>query len=444
MFITVEDFVIAFFYHIVFMSIVATVIGSAIFILRKVLRKKFSPSCIYLMWMVFIFSLIIPVVIPSKFSIYNYIDLDVSETLNSDYNAFEVYNYEEIKNHLVVTDTNNNMDMLFSKYLRRAFSYSWLVLALVKIYGVFDIKRILLDNIGDEEFEDERIYKILEKCKKKLNINKDIKVIKQSFIREPSTFGIFDVRILLTENMLILSDDSIEDIFMHELSHYKRKDNVMNFAILFIKAIHWFNPFLNKMFEAMKVDLEYATDEMAVASFDADARKDYCKTLVKVAGLQSKKIEVVVGISSEKQSLINRLELISLREDFDKHYKITMIFTFLIIINLCLIFFPTSYAKNGFPDVYLKLENGESVELSDSEELLCLKLNENSTVKLDINERNVKHILCNRIDLNSHISLGEALNENSFITSKGENLYRFTVFYDKGRTKDYEVKIVVE
>lgn len=97
-----------------------------------------------------------------------------------------------------------------------------------------------------------RVKNIFEKCKKKLNIKRDIEIITQQIIGTPALFGVIKPRILLTPAVSGLSDKELEYVLLHELAHYKRKDLTINYLllflqvlflqVLFLQAVHWFNP----------------------------------------------------------------------------------------------------------------------------------------------------------------------------------------------------------
>ena len=72
------------------------------------------------------------------------------------------------------------------------------------------------------------------------------------------------MKILVTDQFLELDDVSMQNIFMHELSHYKKKDNIVNFILIILKALYWINPIVYIMFKDIRNNMEYATDEMAI------------------------------------------------------------------------------------------------------------------------------------------------------------------------------------
>ncbi len=59
------------FYQILYMSVIASIVGIIILIIRKIFDKKIPPKLKQLMWIIVIISLIIPINIKSIFSIYN-------------------------------------------------------------------------------------------------------------------------------------------------------------------------------------------------------------------------------------------------------------------------------------------------------------------------------------------------------------------------------------
>ena len=86
------------FYQILYMSIVASIVGLVILLIQKIINKRISPKYKCYIWFVFIFILVFPISIPSKFSIYNFIDSRNIKIVENDYvsNRIEiVHNNDE-------------------------------------------------------------------------------------------------------------------------------------------------------------------------------------------------------------------------------------------------------------------------------------------------------------------------------------------------------------
>lgn len=453
-----NDFILTFFYQIIYMSIIATVIGSIILLLKKVIKKRLSPNANYLIWFVFLIALIFPIAIPSRISIYNYIDIsDMKEVKNSEaeqmLSLWKSKNSEDIISKDIMKSYITNNNKILNKYFEKLVAITWFVISMVllgrKMFSYFAMNQL----IGHEEVEDERIIALFENCKKKLKIRRNIKLIRQDFTGMPSTIGIFNVRILVSDFFLSLDDVSITNVLMHELSHYKRKDNVVNFMILILKSLHWFNPAMMKMFKTIRDEMELATDEIAIDKMDVIERMLYCKTMVAISDMSNLNLkqEQVLGLSSTAKTLEKRIKMISAKEEFDKNSKKIAIITFVIIVLMSLILYPTSYGMFNIPQLYLKLENGEEIQATKLEENATINeitLNENDKINLIVKDGRLNdYIFHTKTKPNTEEFSEEIVsiaNRKILYFERGEAIYKFTLMYGKNKSIDYVIKIIVE
>jgi len=434
------------------MSIIATVIAGVIFLLKKILDNRISPNASYIICLVFICALVFPVSIPSRISVYNIVNVD---NLKYSDDSFEnnVFNFVEEINDIEDTTVNNvtkNNNIIRKDKIRFIVSMIWFT-----IFVILVIKNILMYiqiclKIGNKEFENEKINLILEESKKRLKIKRNIKVVKQNFVRVPSIIGIFNVKILITDDFLNLDDVSMLNIFMHELSHYKRKDNIMNVLILILKAVYWFNPIIYLMFKNIRENMEYATDEIAVGTMSVAEKQNYCMVMLVVATKFGANKSQVLGISDGAKNLKNRVELIALKNNFEKKSKRIFLIALLIIMFICLIFYPTSYGRFDVPKLYLKLEDGSKVEVIETEnyeEVNEISVKSNSEINLCIEAGKPNmYIFYTKMNLETMITENEArvaYNKLSYFDS-GEYIYKFILTYGNNESAEYAVKINVE
>src|SRR5699024_26651 len=125
----------------------------------------------------------------------------------------------------------------------------------------------------------------------------------------PSLIGIFKPIILLPVNMVDLNAKQIEYIFLHELSHYKRKDNLLNLILILIQSLHWFNPFIWYLFKRLREDIELATDEKVLNILNCNEFDDYGLTLISVLSrIKNKKRQhSFVYMAKNKKNVENRI-----------------------------------------------------------------------------------------------------------------------------------------
>lgn len=453
-----SEFMLYFFYQILYTSIIATVIGIIILLIKKATDRRLSPRANYIIWLVFLLTLTFPISIPSRISIYNYIDISDVKYVSNEKSNNMIRTWRETDDETKIkvkapTNVTKNNNHISKNYISIILAFSWFIIFVVKLTKSMFSYIALSRLAGNDEVTDERIVLILEKCKKRLKIRKNIKVIQQDVMKAPATIGVFNVKILMTNDLLRLNDMAILNIIMHELSHYKRKDNVVNFAILIFKALHWFNPLMKIAFRNIRDEMELATDEMAIGKMDLEEERSYCKIMVMIAGMNNLRNEqLLLGLSSNKKKIEKRIDMMSLKDKFKERSKIIVTITFIIVLLMCLVFYPTSYGMFKVPKLYLKLENGDKVELSrieeDNSNMNEVKLKSDSEIELVVKDGKPKgNIVYQEIDLDT-MELNERIanvfsNKITYWKS-GNYIYKFTLTYGNGKSMDYAIKIIVE
>lgn len=412
------------FYKIVYMSIVASIIGVSILIIRKLLKKKISSKWISRIWIIFLISLIIPIQVKSSISVYSLfpINLQKIEEISVVRNNLLEKNNEVIE---VSADLENKEDNIIVPNKSKENSFNiivflpllWLSLILVSslscliTYISFELK------IRKNILKNEEIENILNRSKEKLNINRKIKIVKQNIIKMPSIFGVFNVRILISDNILELSNTEIEYIFWHELSHYKRKDNILNILITILRCVYIFNPIVWLLLNQVKKDLELATDELAMENENNEIQKEYCKTLVKISMINSDRFLIqTMCLSDDKKNLERRIDNIKLVDKFKKKKKIITIISCITICLVIVIFYTGNTNYMSIKDIikiYHKASKYENVHYIKEERKYYPDINEESTIYKEyyfknniVNEKvtdnNGKIISITYIDYNSN------------------------------------------
>lgn len=400
--------------------------------------------------LVYVCSLIFPFSLPSKISIYNFIDVSNIKYEIFDDKMLSTWNENNLE-HIFKNVTNNiftNNFKIYKNNIKFAISVFYLVTFVTILTKDLFLYLKMYFSVGNNNLEDERINLILEESKKKLKIKKNIKIIKQNLINVPSIIGIFNVKILVTDQFLELDDVSMQNIFMHELSHYKKKDNIVNFILIILKALYWINPIVYIMFKDIRNNMEYATDEMAIDKMNIDEKQNYCMLILTIATTFGKSNSQILGISNGAKNLKNRITWITRKDDFKKNSKKIFTLTSLIIIFMCLLFYPTSYGTANIPELCFELEDGKIIEFDNSNKINEITVKQNSNINLFLkNNKSNSHIVYMTEDLDEIIDRSKTVN----ITSKkiiffdiGKYTYKFNLTYGNNKNIEYIVKINVE
>lgn len=348
------------FYKLLYMSIIATIMGSFILLLKKLTNHIISPKWISRIWLLFILSLIIPISISTKMSIYNYIPINIEKIQEIDYSQNKIIEMQQgfdksentyDKNLENEKSNQEKIDII------EMIPIIWFILFCTSLMVYISTYIILEINIRRQTFnkdfiiEKKDLLNILKKCKMNLKIKYPVKLIVQDYVKMPSIFGVFNIRILINKNILSLSEQEIRYIFMHELAHYKRKDNLLNMVIIILKCIYFFNPLICLLMNKVKESMEISTDEIALEYEDKESKKIYCKILVNASAIDTDKFIIKsVCLSDDKKNLERRISMIKSLDKF-KNKKNIIFIAVSIIILIISIFFTTSNQYVSLQDI---------------------------------------------------------------------------------------------
>ena len=313
------------FYMIVYMSIFAVIVGFTIFLIQEILDKKISPKWKLVMWGIFIISLVVPLNINGIYEsnnifmkILNPIQ-EISfrqeiEDRQAEYNSYIQRQDTTFEDYKVV---RGNLYTAYAKYIifDIAIPCLWVgVIAILWLRYLF-IKRKMNRLRVSDLLTDKRIIKIFENCKKELNIKKDIVLINKQGILSPAIYGIIDTKIFLDEeSMKNKSDVEIKYTLMHELSHYKGKDLIINVILNILRTIYWFNPFLYIIFKRIRQDIELKADANVLKHLQPEENKEYALTIINALRdrlYKSYETEVLnlAGVESDTERRIYMIKL---------------------------------------------------------------------------------------------------------------------------------------
>ena len=379
--------------YIVGATVFGSVTGFIILQIKNLLKNKINKRYAYLLWMILVIKLIIPFGPESNISLFNNIPINYKmknilssnttklDNTNSNSNDTKSNNYistedttNEVNSTVSTSEDNhsinennenvtqesqvvNNAHSIpiigiksdkFSKILffvwLFGFVFSAVTYMIIYICFIKDLKKC-------SKLKYQRMEKILKNCKSQLNINKNIQIIVYDKISSPSIVGMFKVKIILPRNLINLSEEELRHIFLHELCHYKNKDNYMDNLLGLLQWIHWFNPLIYYYFKKMRNDMEICCDESVLNLLNEDEHNKYGITMLNVLEKINSNYKMRVGLNmaNDKKTIKERINLIKNNKNFSKKSKL---FTLTGII--CLL------VMGG-----LLLTNGKSINVDD-------------------------------------------------------------------------------
>ena len=288
-------------------SAMGSIVALIIIIAKVLFKNKLSATWHYYIWFLLMIRLVLPYSTPTSFSVFNLFQFASQQVETSGY----------IKEAKPLITSENNLDPN-SPILEKEFSFGksyreniaernslkganislrikdflpilWVLgIGILSLYILGTYIIFLIRFSKDPLCEDEEIIDILKDCTKSMGINKKISVIYSNKIKTPTLCGIIKPKILVPRKaMHNLSLKEKRYVFLHELSHLKRKDILFNWISTVLVVIHWFNPILWLSFSRMKKDCEVCCDELTLKYINPEEYKNYGETLIKLMSMLS-------------------------------------------------------------------------------------------------------------------------------------------------------------
>ncbi len=311
-----------------------------ILLAQWLLRRRLAPAWRYGLWLLLIGRLLMPVLPPSGFSIFNLARTDLA---NSRVDAWQPTRVVDTNPHPPINnlDAAPSTDFTPAKQSRRDhFNPSippssvvirpnpmsrvdWLKVSCCGwLAGVLLFaSRLVWANVRfrsrierHRPIANENVTQLFDECREKFKITRPVRIIECAEVESPSVYGIWRKWLLLPEGVFEqFSREELRHTFLHELAHLKRRDLEVNWLMAFLQILHWFNPVIWLAFARMRADRELATDALVLAHVGATDNVAYGETIIKVAAnLAQRGMQPgLVGIAESKAGFQERIRAIA-------------------------------------------------------------------------------------------------------------------------------------
>lgn len=306
-------------------SFMGIVLVGIIIIVKYLFKNKFSARWHYCIWLLLIIKLAIPYGPENTLSIFNLFvpfsqGIEISQNIEVD--AKEKTPLQETNNNVYNT-SNNSTSSLQNKFIKnsnspvsayKVFSLIWLITAVVMASYILSINIKFIFNMKNQpKCSDEEILHILEECKSIVGIKSNVQIIYNKSIKTPSLLGLINPRLLVSPHIFNeLSYDEIKYVFLHELTHLKRKDIFFNLIMLILQSIHWFNPIIWYAFYKTKEDCEISCDAEVLSYLKPTEYKKYGESIIRLLHMISNpyKFTCATGMANNKSCIKRRIGMI--------------------------------------------------------------------------------------------------------------------------------------
>ncbi len=287
------------FKEIALLSISGSIVAIAILLVKNIFRKKLSGKIHYYIWFLLVLKLIIPSNFQSQISPLNFINdksqkYDISSVVNQNVSSIRGLNANA--NNLIQSNTPKDKYKPLinvssgSGFNLKTVALIWIIGVLLILSYIIFVNIMLWINIKKKTNCKRRdVDDILQESKIKLGVNSEISIIYDENVKSPAVYGIIRPKILISQQIINgLSSQKLKFVFLHELTHIKRKDLIINVVIMLLQVIYWFNPLIVYSLYQFKQDCELACDATALTKLNSNEIREYGETIIDMLQILSK------------------------------------------------------------------------------------------------------------------------------------------------------------
>jgi len=260
------------------LSVLGFVLTALLLILKPVTSKKFPAKWQYYVWIAVMISMVMPVykLIPKHEA--QKIPIIPQSEINFEESSEEYENVEPIEvKEIPIADREVHITQDYNIRLLDLLAYIWffgICIYLIVACGSYAV--YIIRKRKNAVWITENA--VLEDVKKELKIKRHIKVRMSSDVRSPMLVGIFYPVIYIPCREII--PEYMRMVFLHELTHYKRRDLLIKWFSLFVNAIHWFNPLAYLICANVSESCEVSCDMEVTKNMSEEEQKTYMKTIL--------------------------------------------------------------------------------------------------------------------------------------------------------------------
>ena len=297
-------------------SLAASVLALLVLFLEQLLRRRLSAKWLYALWLCVLVRLLMPAAPAARFSIFNWpLALAAKGPVTTPPvvaapAATVVPETKEGARSLPAIEISIAQpskpiwpNLLSWVWLAGAGAYLLVVLAHHRKFSL-RLKR-------QQPLAIPRLTALIEETKLLLGVRGEVPVFESD--STPSLYGAFKPRLLLPKSVLGFDDGELRHVIWHELIHLKRRDVLLNWVLIFVQAIHWFNPVIWLALRRLRAARELACDAAILSRLPAAERNAYGATLIKIVDCCGRVSPVpsLIPILNPKEQLERRIRMIA-------------------------------------------------------------------------------------------------------------------------------------
>ena len=288
------------------MSLQASVLILVIMLLRRLFIHKLPKKTFLVLWAVVLCCLLLPVSIPSRFSVWNIADnfislqqITASNTIDpqpkitdnlpnsagvdatavTDFTVPTVEILAYGSSFITKDETADGNNTAVPRAVFRFLFWLWLGGVAICLF-FFLLPHLRLQKIYKKASPVDNVF--VKFWLSKHPMFRSISINQSDELDIPLTYGIFRPVILLPCNINWEDKAGLSYILAHEYFHIRHMDVLWKWVLAITLCLHWFNPLVWLMYKLANRDIEHVCDEATLLGNKKNTMAAYAKTLIEL------------------------------------------------------------------------------------------------------------------------------------------------------------------
>jgi beta-lactamase regulating signal transducer with metallopeptidase domain len=289
-------------------SLVTAVLATIVLLFQFVFARWLGPRWPYVLWLLVIARLMLPFGPESTLSVLNWYAAPKSSVIPVTPISIErVASTQGVSPQSAPAPRVSWSMLVVAAWFLGASGY---LLACIVQY-----RRLHSWAYGQLPVVDSRVAAALQSAQELLGFKGPLpRLVESRSMAVPAVLGILRPCLLLPRVLLdTWQDEELKLAMLHELVHVRRRDNLLNWALIFIQAVHWFNPLVWLVLRRFRAEREVLCDAIVLSRLQPDQRRHYGATLIKATAEMGplRFSPSVVPIVNHKQEIQRRIRMIA-------------------------------------------------------------------------------------------------------------------------------------
>ncbi len=256
-------------------SLQASVLIILVLLLQRLLRRWLTPRLRYALSLLVLCRLLLPVAPPSALSFENLLAPSPQPAQSSAPPTLAAGSIPE----------SATLVCAHGWTLGSALSITWFCgLLILGGFAVWRYYQWRLRIRSARQVSEARLLQILDDVRQEVGIRRPVRLASLADLGSPAVFGFWRLHLLLPETSLkCLSDPEWRLVFLHEMTHIRNCDTVLNTMLIAVQFLHWFNPLVWIGLHRLRADRELVCDAIVVERLEASERLGYAQVLLRLA-----------------------------------------------------------------------------------------------------------------------------------------------------------------